>query len=178
MEPWRPILRDANARMSAELRDAGSSIWSADIGDRRLDVLELTVGLDPDPPEYVADAFGTGDVLLRDRVYAVDGRRVQRALTWLPASLVAGSRICDADTGPGGVPARLAELGFALVHFVEEPQFMLPSETNQVKLRIGPDEPVVVIDRSSTTDAGQTVEISEMTLVNREYRFRWSWTNC
>lgn len=174
MTTWTPILRDGNARLSAELRDAGRSVWSADVGERRLEVLDLTVSAEYDIPEYVADTFGTARVFVRDRVYAVDGRRVQWARSYLPADLVEGTVIGALDTGPGGVPARLAELGHAPARFVEEVQFALPDAREQAKLAIGAWEPVVHIDRLAVTATGVVVEVAEMVLVNSAYRFRWA----
>jgi GntR family transcriptional regulator len=177
-EPWIPILRDANARMSAPL--AGRSVWSADIGDRRLEVLELSVVIDEDPPEYVVEAFGPLRAVLRDRVYAVDGRRVQWARTWLPADLAERNPLSALDTGPGGVPARLAELGHAPARFVEDVEFAAPADfepDERDRLANGVDIAVVRILRISVDAEGRIVEIADMRLVASAYRFRWTWDN-
>ena len=178
MENWTPILRNANARMSAPL--AGRSVWSADIGDRRLEVLELSVEIDGDPPECVVEAFGPLRAVLRDRVYAVDGRRVQWARTWLPADLAERNRLSALDTGPGGVPARLAELGHAPVRFVEDVEFAAPADVEtgeRDRLAIGVDVAVVRIARISADAEGRIVEVTDMRLVADAYRFRWAWGN-
>lgn len=52
--------------------------------------------------------------------FVLDGKPVLLSDSHLPAELVAGSRITQEDTGPGGTCARLAELGAAPVRFREE----------------------------------------------------------
>jgi GntR family transcriptional regulator len=175
---FEPILRNANARMSRQLRIDGQSIWSADIGDRHLEVLDLTVDRADDAPEHVAELLGTHSVVVRDRVYAVDGRRVQWARSYLPAELVAGTRIELEDTEPGGTFARLAEIGFEPAPpFVEDVEFIdavFVSEEERAKLAIGRADSVVQIRRRNATAKGRLVEVTDMRLVASAYRFRWA----
>lgn len=179
-ELFLPILRDANARLSAELRAAGRSIWSADAGTRLVEVLDLAVSRTYDPPAFVEELLGTSAVVVRDRVYAVDGRRVQWARSYLPAELVAGTRIELEDTGPGGTFARLAEIGFEPVPpFVEDVEIVEPGDVElfeREKLAIGTDVSVVRILRTNATTGHRVVEVTDMRLVAAAYRFRWSFS--
>lgn len=177
LEPWVPILRDANARLSRELRQAGGSIWSADVGDRQLEVVDLSVTHPDDVPGTVIEALGTNLTVLRDRVYEVDGRRACWARSWLPTSLVSGTAIEQEDTGPGGSLARLAEVGFPVANFVEDVAFIeagFVTNEEQAKLAIGRAESVVQIVRHSLTAEHRVVEVTDMLLVAGAYRFRWS----
>jgi GntR family transcriptional regulator len=176
---FESIFRDANHRLSAEVRASGQSVWAADADGRRVDVLDLTVSYQT-APEDVADNLGTGRALLRDRVYAVDGRRVCWAKSWLPAVLVEGTVIEQDDTGPGGTPARLAELGFEPVKFTEDVEFLEATDVGaEVRGKLGIDghTSVVRIVRWNGTSEGRVVEATEMYLVAGAYRFRWSWNS-
>ena len=179
MTDFQPILRDANRRLSAELQRCGQSVWSADIGDRHLDVLDLVITGNEASPNKFELVLGSLAVL-RDRVYAVDGRRVCWARTFIPAGIAKGTLIEEEDTGPGGVPARLADQGHALVTFVEDVEFVERegvSDEERDKLRIGGDTGVARVVRQSADAAGRVVEVTDMRLVASAYRFRWGWTN-
>lgn len=182
MTDFQPILRDANARLSAELRAAGKSVWSADVGDRQLEVLDQGVSYvdDEDAPAGLANVLGTERLIVRDRVYAVDGRRVCWARSYLPAELAEGNPIGSLDTGPGGTPARLAELGHELVSFVEDVEFIereyvAAGERN--KLELDNTAGIVLVERRSADASGRVVEVTDMRMVASAYRLRWGWTN-
>ncbi len=84
--------------------------------------------------------------------------------SYLPASLVEGTAITEPDTGPGGIYARLAELGHGPVRFREEvrSRMPLPEETAQLDLPAG--TPVMLICRTAFADKGRVVEVNEMVL--------------
>ncbi|ESU49845.1 GntR family regulatory protein [Streptomyces sp. HCCB10043] len=50
-------------------------------------------------------------VCVRSRRFVLDGKPVLLSTSYLPAPLVEASAITQPDTGPGGIYARLAELG-------------------------------------------------------------------
>jgi GntR family transcriptional regulator len=179
---FEPILRDANRRLSAELRTAGQSVWSADAGDRQLEVLDLAVSYvdDEDVPDGLVEALGTARLIVRDRVYAVDGRRVCWARSYLPAEFAENKPIGRLDTGPGGTSARLAELGHEMVAFAEDVEFVEREDVAaEERDRLGIDDmtAVVRVVRSGADAAGRVVEVADMRLVASAYRFRWAWGN-
>ncbi|MEU1277440.1 UTRA domain-containing protein [Streptomyces sp. NPDC005805] len=162
----RPIRRLANRRLSAANRSAGRSMWTADLGDRPLTVADLDVHEAP-ASAPVAQALGLAvgePVVVRDRLYVVEGEPVQLATSYLPAALVRDSAIARPDTGPGGVCARLAELGLRPVRFTEELRVRPPSRTEATRLRPGPSAPVLEICRTAFTDEGRAVEWTRMVL--------------
>lgn len=177
MADWIPILRDANRRLSAELLATGASIWSADIGDRDLQIVGFDASLDLETPAHIRQAlYHPDDILIRDRVYVVDGRRVCWARSYFDAEKVEGSRIDEFDTGPGGTPARLAELGLGLASFVEDVEFADDCDRDELHaLRNHDSLAVTRILRRSATAEGLVVEVTDMRLVSSAYRFRWSW---
>lgn len=179
MTDFEPILRDANHRLSAELRAAGQSAWSADVGDRDLYVELSWVGLsDSKPPSGAADLLGADQLLVRDRTYVVDGRRVCWARSYFDYDLVSGTRIADPDSGPGGVHARLAELGLEPVAFVEDVEFAAEATGSEMReLKDFSRPPMARITRRALTAEERVVEVADMRMVASAYRFRWGWSN-
>lgn len=176
---WKPIFRDANARLAASHWGSGRSIWSADVDPtaRTLETRDLTVGVTDDVSKQYRAFLGSDRVLLRDRVYVVDGRRVMWARSYLPADLVAGTAIERHDTGPGGTFARLADLGLPMALFSEEMDVRRPLPGEQKRLKISADEPVARIVRLNATADERIVEITDMVAVGEAYRFRWTFTS-
>ncbi|KIF74363.1 GntR family transcriptional regulator [Streptomyces sp. 150FB] len=163
---FRPLRRRGVQRLASEGWGAGRSIWSADIEDRPLVVDQLAVSEEP-APERVARVLGIAlgaAVCVRRRRYVLEGKPVLLATSYLPASLVAGSLITQDDTGPGGIYARLDELGFKPVHFREEIRSRMPSaeEANSLELSVG--TPVMLVCRTAFGSEGRPVEVNEMTL--------------
>ncbi|MEU7862253.1 UTRA domain-containing protein [Nonomuraea sp. NPDC049141] len=73
-------------------------------------------------------------MLVRSRRYLINGHPVETAVSYLPAVIATGPRIAEPDTGPGGIYARLEEMGYRLDRFDEEikacmPSTMRPTET-------------------------------------------------
>ena len=172
---FTPIFRDANRRLSVEQWRAGHAIWSADLGLRPLEVEEFTVVKTPRSGSL--HVLGSSQVLLvRDRVFVVEKRRVQIATSYLPADLVAGSPIESDDTGPGGTFARLGELGVAVAEFDEDVRARVPSRDEAKRLRLGRGASVVEIIRNAKTAAGRIVEVNRMILDADAYILHWSFT--
>ncbi|QKV93206.1 GntR family transcriptional regulator [Streptomyces sp. NA02950] len=163
---FQPIRRVANRRLAQEGWTEGRSIWSADIGERPMTVTGLRV-YEALAPDDVARALGLEDgapVVIRDRLFVVEGEPVQAAVSYLPADLVRESAIAQEDTGPGGTYARLAELGAKPVRFVEELRARMPSQDETERLHLAEGTPVVEIYRTALTVEGKPVEVNRMLL--------------
>lgn len=173
---FKPILRDATTRLSAQQWGQGHPIWSADLGLRPVAIDSIEVGV-VDAPEDVAAILGASHVVKRDRVYAVEGRPVQVAVSYLPADLVSGSPIERPDTGPGGTYARLRDLGLEPVRFVEQVRVRMPRPDEKKRLRLDVGQPVASIRRTAATAEGRVVEVNDMVLVGDAYTLQWSFTS-
>ncbi|MYX67398.1 GntR family transcriptional regulator [Streptomyces sp. KhCrAH-43] len=162
---FRPLRRPAVQRLSKEEWLSGKSIWDGDLEDR-----PWRVDVDVDeaaPPLKVAKLFGLpSDAIMcrRSRRFHVDGRPVQLAVSYLPADLVAGTRITEKDTGPGGLYARLAELGKEPVRFREEVRARMPRPAEAESLALASGTPVLEIVRIAATEEGEVVEVNDMLL--------------
>ncbi|MGW3558580.1 UTRA domain-containing protein, partial [Streptomyces sp. NPDC000963] len=85
------------------------------------------------------------------------------------AELVRGTPIAERDTGPGGIYARLAELGRRPVRFREEIRCRMPTAEESERLALELGTPVILVDRTAFTEAGVAVELNEMTLDSSSY---------
>ncbi|MGW2706900.1 GntR family transcriptional regulator [Streptomyces sp. NPDC001340] len=168
---FRPIRRRGIQRLARGQWGSGQTVWSAD-DHRAPDVDQITVMEDVTPPRHISDVLelASGDkVCVRSRRYVMDGRPVMVAESYLPQALVTGSPITQADTGPGGIYARLADLGRAPAHFREEIRVRMPSAEEAARLAIPADRTVIKLARTAFDSDGRAVEINEMTMDSAAY---------
>ncbi|AGS73872.1 GntR family transcriptional regulator with UTRA sensor domain (plasmid) [Streptomyces collinus Tu 365] len=97
------------------------------------------------------------------------GRPVMIAESYLPQSLVTGSPITQADTGPGGIYARLRDLGHAPARFREEVRVRMPTAEEATRLAIPTERSVIKLARTAFDSKGRAVEINEMTMDSAAY---------
>jgi GntR family transcriptional regulator len=175
---FRPIIRNGIARLAAEHWAAGNPIWSADTEDRSLTVDEIRVD-EAVPPDHVAVALeleAAETVIQRSRRFVLDGKPVLLSVSHLPSKIAKGTPIAQDNTGPGGIYARLRDLGHAPVRFREDLRARMPNEAEVARLALDPATPVVDIVRIAYSETGQPVELNEMTADAASYIFRYSFT--
>lgn len=118
----RPIIRLARNRLSRAERQAGRGFFltDADLGGwvARSDVTVRTEPAATRVAEELRIEPGVA-VLVRDRVMYADDQPVQLATSYLPRSITAGTAIEETNSGPGGIYARLEEIGHVLTHYRE-----------------------------------------------------------
>ncbi|MFJ9854195.1 GntR family transcriptional regulator [Streptomyces sp. NPDC101150] len=168
---FQPLRRRGIQRLAREQWGEGRSIWSADTGDRELVVDQVTVS-EAAAPVAIAGVLGIepdAPTCVRSRRFVLEGKPVLLATSFLPADLVTGSMVTQEDTGPGGIYARLAELGHAPVHFREEVRCRMPSRGEADRLGLGMGTPVIIIVRTAYADGGRPVEVNEMILDSAAY---------
>lgn len=168
---FRPLRRRGITRLAQSQWGEGRSVWAAETGGRVLVVDNVGVTEEP-VPDRIAGVLGMepgSPVCVRRRRFVLDGKPVLLATSYLPASLVAGSAVTREDTGPGGVYARLAELGVKPVHFREEIRSRMPSKAEADDLQLSTGTPVMLICRTAFADEGRPVEVNEMTLDSASY---------
>ncbi|PVC91792.1 GntR family transcriptional regulator [Streptomyces sp. CS014] len=119
---------------------------------------------------------GTGaavaETRCRPRSRPTEGRPCEPVLlstSYLPAPPVEGSAITRPDAGPGGIYARLAELGYGPLHFREEIRSRMPLPEEVAKLRLPAGTPVMLICRTAFAAEGRVVEVNEMVLDTAAY---------
>jgi UTRA domain len=118
----------------------------------------------------IAGRLGTsGRVLTRKRRYLLDGRPVETATSYVPLEIAQGSRIAEPDSGPGGIYARLEELGHRLDHFDEEVRARMPTPDEIRALRLARGVPVFHLTRTAYDHAGRAVEVCDTIMAADAY---------
>lgn len=165
---FRPIRRHGSQRLSRDHWERGEAIWDSDTRGRPYTVDQVDIDRET-ADDAVARVLDSPEVWVRRRRYSVDDRPVQLSVSHFPALLVDGTAITREDTGPGGVYARLGELGHAPAHFTEEIRARMPHPHETVQLDLPAGTPVIVIARVARTVEGVAVEVNEMTLDAASY---------
>lgn len=172
---FRPIVRDGIARLSRERWGTGRGIWDNETEPRTLTVDSISVS-EEKAAGYVADALGVDagePIIVRRRRYLLDERPVMVAVSSFPATIARGTAIAESDTGPGGVYARLVELGRAPVHFREDIRARMPGEPDEDLFPGDGGTPLFIVARIAYGDDGRPVELNEMTLDASVYVLRY-----
>lgn len=160
------IRRRGIQRLAVEVWGAGGSIWAAD-GKGREPVVDF-IGVTEEPaPGPVAAVLGLADgslACVRRRRFLLDGKPVMFATSYLDAALVAGTPVAEPDSGPGGIYARLAELGHKPARFREEVRSRMPGAEEAASLGLAAGTPVVLVVRTAFDAGGRVVEVNEMVL--------------
>ncbi|MCJ1677234.1 GntR family transcriptional regulator [Streptomyces sp. APSN-46.1] len=163
---FRLIRRRGVQRLAAEVWGEGRSIWAADTEDRDPEVEFIGVSEEtlPDAVGAVLGLAAGATACVRRRRFLLDGKPVMVATSYLDAVLVAGTPITEPDTGPGGIYARLAELGVGPARFREEIRSRMPSPDEAARLGLAAGTPVVLVVRTAFAADGRVVEVNEMVL--------------
>lgn len=162
----RPVRRFGGRRLSRDVWRAGRSMWDVDETHTPVSVDRLEVREQP-VSEDVARLLGIppgAPVVVRDRRYIVGERPVQLATAFIPRDIAAGTSLVDQDTGPGGIYARLAELGHEPTRFTEELRVRMPTPQESQALELPTGTPVILVARTAYTRDDRPVEASLMTL--------------
>jgi GntR family transcriptional regulator len=102
---------------------------------------------------------------------------VQFAISYYSEQLARGTRIAETDSGPGGVYARLAELGHRPVNFREELRVRMPRDSETRLLELTQGTPVIAVARTAYTADGRAVEVNEMILDASAYVLEYDFTS-
>jgi GntR family transcriptional regulator len=170
---FEPILRSFPGRLFAWRE--GQAIQDADTG-KRPRAVEVRIGEVPASDE-VAGAFGLAagvPVLRRSRRFAVEDRPVQLAYSFYLPEMVRATPIVYTDTGPGGVYARLAEIGHAPVRFTERLRARMPLPVETEALELPGGTPVIAITRTAFDADDRCVEVTVMVLDSSAYELEYN----
>ncbi|GAB3172542.1 GntR family transcriptional regulator [Myceligenerans halotolerans] len=173
---FKPVIRNGINRVSARQWNAGKSMWDTDTAQRNLTVDGIEVTPEEEAAGDIAALLALGEgaaVAIRRRRYLLDDKPVLSATSYLPAELVADSPIVEADTGPGGIYARLADLGHAPAHFREDIVSRMPTRAEKEELQMQAATPVYIITRTAVTQDGTPVEVNIMTADASAYVLRY-----
>ncbi|PPK92952.1 GntR family transcriptional regulator [Kineococcus xinjiangensis] len=165
VRPRPPVRRLASDRFARRHRERGQAAFMAEseASGRRPSVDMLTV-TQAAPPLDIAERLkldeGTATVVRRRR-YLHDGHPVEVATSYLPADIATGTKIGEPDPGPGGIYARLEELGHRLDHFDEQIEARMPTAEESRVLALASGVPVFHLIRTAYDTDGRPVEVCD-----------------
>jgi GntR family transcriptional regulator len=163
----RPVIRLARNRLSRAEWQAGRGPFMSDAQASGFEAA-VTVKIRREPA--TVDVAGWLDVdpgtqvVVRERIMRADGKVVQLATSFLPVQIAGGSQIEQADTGPGGTYARLAELGHAPDRFTEAVSARRAAADEAPLLQVAVGAPVLAVTRVAYDASGHAVEVNRMIL--------------
>jgi GntR family transcriptional regulator len=168
---FKPVRRRGIERLARAQWGDGRSVWETDAAGRELvvDSVEVSEEVTTDVIAAILDLGEEARVCVRRRRYTLDGKPVLLAASHLPADLVTGTPITQPDTGPGGLYARLEELGRKPVRFREEIRSRMPSGDEAERLSLPSGVPVMLVARTAFDADGAAVEVNEMVLDSSAY---------
>lgn len=114
-------------------------------------------------------------VLARQRRMYANDIPVQLATSYIPLDLARGTVLEQADTGPGGMYARLADMGHAPARFTERVRVRPPTDTERVFLRLDADQPALTIRRVAADATGRVVEVNDIALAAHQWELADEW---
>lgn len=165
-----PVRRLAADRFARANREQGKAAFTAETeAESRVGSVDrVKVSIEPPPAEIRARLQLTrrDRVVVRDRRYLSDGRPVETAVSYLPASIARGTKIAEPDTGPGGIYARLEELGHQLSHFTEEIDARMPTPQEITVLALPPGVPVIHLLRVAYDTDERPVEVCDTVMAS------------
>lgn len=115
-----------------------------------------------------------GTVLVRRRLYFVNGVPVQLGDSYYTLGLAAGTRLELPLKITGGAHALIEdELGRRMVRMVEELTARMPSGGEAEALQLGAREPVIRVLRTAYDAAGEPLEVADSIMVASLHEFRY-----
>lgn len=162
----RPTMRRLGSdRFARRHRRQGQAAFIADAeaaGQHpRVDQIRITRER---PPADVRKLLGTASaarVLVRRRRYLLDGHPVELATSYVPLDIAEGTRMTEPDTGPGGIYARMEEMGYVFGPFHEDIRARMPTPDEVRSLNLAPGVPVLTVVRQARETGGRTLEVCE-----------------
>lgn len=146
-----PVRRLAADRFSRAKREQGQAAFAAETAaasrSGSVDRLRVSTAVPSADTRARLNLGPRARVVVRDRRYLTDGKPVETAVSYIPASIAQKSRIAEPDTGPGGIYARLEEMGHPLGHFTEEIDVRMPTPDEAAALDLGPGVPIIHLVR-------------------------------
>ena len=171
VRPRPPVRRLASDRFARRHREQGKSafIVEADAAGGRPEVDSLEIKEERPSQDIATRLGGPRRVLVRRRRYLLDGRPVEFAASHLPLDLARGTAIAEPNPGPGGIYARLEELGHRLDHFDEEIRARMPNPDEVKTLRLASGVPVIHLIRTAYDTEGRAVEVCDTVMAADAY---------
>lgn len=176
VRPRPQVRRLASDRFARRHRALGKAafIAEAEQAGSRPEVDSIVVREERPSRDISARLGATRKVLARHRRYLLDGQPVETAVSYIPLDIARGTAIAEANTGPGGIYARLEELGHRLDRFEEEVRARMPMPGEVRALRLAPGVPVFHLVRTAYDTEGRAVEVCDTIMAADAYSLGYS----
>jgi GntR family transcriptional regulator len=166
-----PVRRLGFDRFARRHRKEGKAAYLAEMEDRQPSVQVLYVGPDVASPE-VAERLrlepGT-KVLRRFRRYFDADQPMEIATSYVPWSLAEGTTMVEENPGPGGIYARMEELGRNLGRFTEDVQARMPTPEEARALALPTGTPVLHLVRVAFDTEDRPLEVCDTIMAADRY---------
>ncbi|NUH36256.1 GntR family transcriptional regulator [Streptomyces samsunensis] len=171
VRPRPPVRRLASDRFARRHRDQGKAAFTveAEAAGSRPEVDNLEVKEERPSQDISARLGSPRKVLARRRRYLLDGRPVEFATSYLSLDLARNTPIAQPNPGPGGIYARLEEMGHRLDHFDEEIRARMPSPAEVRTLQLASGVPVIHLVRTAYDSEGRAVEVCDTVMAADAY---------
>ena len=167
------IRRLAHDRFARRHREQGKAAYIAESEQAgvRPSVDVFFVGPEKASPEVSGRlALRKGSrVLVRRRRYLNDDVPTELATSYIPWRLAAGTKMTDENPGPGGIYARIEELGHRLQRFTEEVTARMPTPDESKALRLASGSPVLILVRVAYDSKDVPVEVCDTVMSAEHY---------
>src|SRR3954469_25653999 len=167
-----PVRRLASDRFARRHRQAGKAAFLAEaegLGKPTVDEIQVSEAAPPDRVRDLLRLPSRARVVTRSRRYLLDGQPVELATSYIPSDIARGTKIAQTDTGPGGIYARLEEMGHELAEFVEEVSVRMPTPGERRRLRMGAGVPVMAVLRTAFDTVSRPVEVCDTVYAGPSY---------
>lgn len=178
VRPVPQVQRLARTRLSRAARERNKGAFLADAAEQGFTpTTSVDVRFEPadDRVAGILAIEAGAEVTVRDRVMRADGDAVQLAVSRLPRTLTRGTAVEQADTGAGGVYARLEEAGHVIGSYAEHVGSRMPTPDEASALQLQPGVPVLTVTRVAYREDGTPVEINDMVLRADRYAVSYEW---
>ncbi|GAA3354556.1 UTRA domain-containing protein [Saccharopolyspora gregorii] len=176
--PPRVARLDARERLSRARRERNEGAFLAEAAAQGF-VPDSSTQVWFEPAADLAEPFGihAGDeICVRDRVLRADGHPVLLAVSRFPRSITAGTALERPDTGPGGAPARLDELGHGATRYEEVVTAAMATELERRALET--ERAPLLHVRRTTWSGDRVVELTDVKMPAGAAELRYSWDAC
>lgn len=180
IRPTPQIRRLASDRFARRHRDSGKAAFTveAEKSGYAPQVDHITVTRER-PNSTVAERLrlkADDDVVVRSRRYLADGRPVETAVSYIPATFARDTKIEQVDTGPGGIYARLEDAGHVLARFTEEVGARMPTPEERRALQLAAGVPVLTVLRTAYDTNDVAVEVCDTVKVASAYLLEYDFS--
>jgi GntR family transcriptional regulator len=165
--------RLAHDRFARRHRERGKAAYLAEAEQEdsvpRVDV--INVGPEKLPADIASrlDLRAGTKALVRRRRYLTDGQPTELATSYIPWDLASGTPIAEENPGPGGIYARIEELGHQLGKFSEDVTARMPTPEEVTALRLPAGTPVITLVRVAYDVEGRPVEVCDTVMSADHY---------